>query len=103
MRPLRLWPGMIGAALIVAGLLVPAVSKSLGMAGIFVALIAAVLTTIWWLFFSRAPWVDRLAALALVAIAVATMRPLLDPSIATGAMGFLPIMTVPVFVALIVA
>jgi len=100
---MRLWPGLIGAALIVAGLFVPAVSTSLGMMGIFVALIAAALTTIWWLFFSRAPWVDRLSAVALVAIAVATMRPLLDPSIATGAMGFLPFMTVPVFVALIVA
>jgi outer membrane protein assembly factor BamB len=103
MRPLRLWPGIVGATLMMAGMLMPAISTTFGMAGILSAMLVAVLTVIWWLFFSRAPWVDRILALALVAIAIPFMRPLLDRSIATGAMGYMPIMTAPIFVALVVA
>jgi outer membrane protein assembly factor BamB len=44
---------------------------------------------LWWVFFSRAPWVERLGAIVLMAVALALARRILDPSIATGAMGIL--------------
>jgi outer membrane protein assembly factor BamB len=49
----------------------------------------AVLVVIWWLFFSRAAWVDRLGAVALMAAAMAVTPRILDRSLATGAMGFI--------------
>jgi outer membrane protein assembly factor BamB len=47
------------------------------------------LVVLWWLLFSRAPWVDRLGAIVLMAAALAGTKRLLDPSIAKGGMGFL--------------
>lgn len=44
---------------------------------------------LWWVFFSRAPWVERLGAIVLMIAALGLARRILDPSIATGAMGFL--------------
>ena len=42
---------------------------------------------IWWLFFSRAPWVDRLGALATMVVAVVLTWQIVDKSIAGGMMG----------------
>ncbi len=50
---------------------------------------ASLLVVLWWVFFSRAPWVERLGAIALMIFAVAATKRILHPSIATGAMGFL--------------
>jgi len=101
LRPLRLWPGIIGAALIlVGGAMAPIRVASMG--GVLVAIVGALVVLIWWLLFSRAPWLDRIAGVALIAVAIYAMRPLLDRSIATGAMGFLPILSLPVFALVLV-
>ena len=42
---------------------------------------------LWWLFFSRAPWLERVGALVLMAVAVAAIRPFIHASIAGGAQG----------------
>ncbi len=51
---------------------------------------------VWWVFFSRAAWFDRIAAVVLMIGAMAATYPLLDVSLATGAMGFIfPMLAVP--------
>src|SRR5204863_9187325 len=53
-----------------------------GVAGAF-------LIVLWWLCFSRAPWVDRLGAVVLMVAGVYATRAFVDVSISQGAMGFL--------------
>src|SRR5215469_2100021 len=49
------------------------------------------------LFFSRAPWAERLGAIALIGAAMFATSRFLDVSIATGAMGNLfPILAIPI-------
>src|SRR5438067_1764951 len=44
---------------------------------------------LWWLFFSRAPWSERIGALVLMVGAVAVTRFIVDPSIRGGMMGLM--------------
>src|ERR1044072_2965673 len=60
-KPIRVWPGVIGGLLIL----------------------------LWWLFFSRAPWIERIAALVLIVLALIGTKRLVHESIAGGAMGML--------------
>ena len=53
-----------------------------GMAG-------TLLIALWWLFFSRAPWLERLGAIVVMAAALFATRFILHPSIAGGMMGFM--------------
>ena len=102
-RPLRLWPGIIGGFLILAGTIlgaVPAVSLPAAMASVAGALIVL----LWWLFFSRAAWLERLGALAAMVVAVFVVRPLVDASISGAGMGRLfYIVSVPVMALGLVA
>ncbi len=87
---LRVWPGVVivllqwiaryGVPMFVAGAL-PFAAMS-GFAG-------GALVVAWWVLFSRAPWAERLGAVALLAIALAVTQRFLDVSIATAGMGFL--------------
>jgi outer membrane protein assembly factor BamB len=90
-QPIRLWPGITAGALLVLGwTLVPLVVPDGGYIGLLVAVIASFAIVVWWMFFSRVPWIDRLGALVAMVVALFVTRPLLDKSIATGAMGGLP-------------
>lgn len=52
---------------------------------------------LWWLFFSRAPWPDRLGAIVLMPVALFATSYIVDESIAGGAMGMLlPMFAIPV-------
>jgi outer membrane protein assembly factor BamB len=105
-KPLRLWPGLAIAALIVlARFAAPLILPDIEMLGILAAAIGGVLILLWWLLFSRAPWLERLGAIALIAIGLVVTLRLVDRSIATGHMGMmLPIYSLPaVTVALVVA
>ena len=87
LRVLRLWPGIAAAAVVIAGLLVTItlpVAADYGLVGTGVGVFAVIL---WWLFFSRAPWLERAGALVLMAVAVAAIRPFIHASIAGGAQG----------------
>jgi outer membrane protein assembly factor BamB len=72
-KPLRVWPGVIAVALVLAArfgvkAVVPGFRGfSLGMMWSFGA---AALVLLWWLFLSRAPWLERLGAIALMAAAI---------------------------------
>jgi len=104
---LRVWPGIVAGMLIVIGLVIGLLftitmpdAAAVGMAG---AMVGALAVFLWWLFFSRAPWPERLGAFAVLIAAWFAMRPFLDRSITGGAMGFLPVFAFPVLaVALVV-
>ncbi len=44
---------------------------------------------VWWVFFSRAPWSERLGAIVLMIVALAATSLVLHKSIATGMMGMM--------------
>jgi outer membrane protein assembly factor BamB len=105
-RPLRVWPGMIAVALqwlIWYG--VPFVAPEAFMVVMIGGLACSLAVLVWWLFFSRAPWVERLAAIALMVVALIATKRVVHPSIAGGAMGMLLyIFSIPVLsMALVVA
>jgi outer membrane protein assembly factor BamB len=86
--PLRLWPGVIAAALIVLFRFIAPifVADAAGLA-VMTGLAGTVIILLWWMFFSRAPWSERIGAVLLMAIAVVGTWPFLDKSIAGGMMG----------------
>jgi outer membrane protein assembly factor BamB len=89
-QTIRLWPGVVaGAVLVLSESVVPLLLPD-GFVGLLGAFIAAFAIVVWWLFFSRASWIDRLGAIVAMLVAFVVARPLLDKSIATGAMGGLP-------------
>jgi len=59
---------------------------------------------VWWLFFSRAPWAERLGSVALMVVSVVATKRVVHPSIAGGMMGMmLPIYSIPVLSLALVA
>ena len=97
-KPLRLWPGVATVvpqwlALIVFTLFVP---EGL-FYGIIAGLVGGLVVAVWWLFFSRAPWLERVGALLLMPIAMIATSQIVHPSIANAGMGrLLPIFAIPV-------
>src|SRR5262249_47546464 len=98
-KPLRLWPGVLAVVLqwlawLVLPILVPEAMVYAILVGVLGGGLAVVL---WWLFFSRAPWSERLGAIVLMPVALLATSRLVHPSIANGAMGMmLPIYAIPV-------
>jgi outer membrane protein assembly factor BamB len=89
----RLWPGIIVVALQwLLWLVVPAFFPHTSALGLIAGFTGGLLVLIWWLFFSRAPWVERLGAVSLMVIGVAATTRAVHASIANGMMGFMPIM-----------
>ncbi len=104
-KALRLWPGIAAAALLVLiSLGLPMLFPDLAIVAVLggVAIGAAILA--WWLFFSRAPWSERLGAVVLMLAAVLVTRSVVHVSIRGGMMGMmLPIYSVPVMAFALVA
>jgi len=89
-RPLRLWPGVVIVALQwLARFGLPIVAPEAMMYGVLGGMAGGLAIVVWWLFFSRAPWSERLGAVALMIVALAATPWILHESIATGAMGML--------------
>ena len=89
-RPLRLWPGVIFAALIVlVRFVMPLILPDRAIYGVLGSLAAALAIVVWWMFFSRAPWSERLGAIALMVLATIALKRVVHPSIATGMMGMM--------------
>ncbi len=87
-RPLRLWPGVVAVVLQWVGLLlVPRVAPDAGLYGLIGAAVCVLVVVVWWLFFSRAPWLERVGALLLMPLAVLATRLFVDPTIAQAGMG----------------
>ena len=104
-RPIRLWPGVAAVVLQWAGLLIlPLVAPHLAIFGILGGVAFGLVAIIWWLFFSRARWVDRLAGIAMMVAAVVVASRLVHPSISNGMMGnMLYIYSMPVLIPALVA
>ncbi|TDJ01472.1 MAG: alcohol dehydrogenase, partial [Caldithrix sp.] len=95
-RPLRLWPGVVIVVLqLLARFVVPEVFPEAAIYGMMGSVFVGGLGIIvWWLFFSRALWSERLGAIGLMVVAGFVTPLFLHVSIATGGMGFLFIMLV---------
>src|SRR3954467_9451139 len=104
-KPLRLWPGVaIAALLVTVGYLIPVVAPRYAGVGMIGAAICGLLVILWWLLFSRARWYERLGAIVLMIVAVIVERPFVHPSIAGGAMGNLSyVLAIPTLSVALVA
>jgi outer membrane protein assembly factor BamB len=88
--PIRLWPGVVAAVLIVIGrVLLPLVWPASATPAMLGSVAAALIVVLWWLFFSRARWLERVGALVLMVVLAMATRPFIDPSIAGGMMGYM--------------
>jgi len=104
-KPLRLWPGVVAVILQWLGwFVIPIVYPPALLWGMLGALVCAVAILVWWLFFSRAPWIDRIVAILLMVGAVFVTLRIVHPSIANGMMGMmLPIFSIPALCLALVA
>jgi outer membrane protein assembly factor BamB len=96
-KPLRLWPGVLAAVLIVLlRFVVPIVVPGTTGLGVLAGVVGGLAIIIWWMFFSRAPWSERVGAIVLMIIATLATKLVVHPSIAGGLMGMmLPVYAVP--------
>ncbi len=98
-KPLRLWPGVVIVTLMwlaryVVPIFVPDALYFGVIGGVFGGGLAIVL---WWVFFSRAPWPERLGTLVLMIIAAFATSFIIDESIATAMMGMMfPFYAIPI-------
>src|SRR5215813_11465859 len=93
-KPLRLWPGVVAVVLQwLAWLVVPIIIPGTVPFGMIGGLIGGLAIVVWWLFFSRAPWSERVGALVLMVVALLATRRVVHQSIANGMMG----MMLPIF------
>ena len=74
-KPLRLWPGVAAAVLLVlVGYVVPILAPRFGGLAMLWALGGALIVILWWLLFSRARWYERLGAIVLIVAATYTEK-----------------------------
>ena len=104
-KPLRLWPGVV---IVILQLLlrfgVPVIFPGALIIGVLAGPAGGLAVILWWLFFSRAPWSERLGALGLIIVAMIATKRLVDVSIATGAQGMLfPFLAIPLLSVALVA
>ena len=94
-KPLRLWPGVAAAVLLLfVRFVLPVVAPKAEFFGMGASLIAvlgglalALVIVLWWMLFSRAPWSERLIAIVVMLVAVVATRPFIHISIQNGMMG----------------
>jgi outer membrane protein assembly factor BamB len=87
-KPLRLWPGVaLASLLLLIRFVPPLVHPDGGLIAVLGAVAAGALIYLWWLFLSRAPWSERLGAILLIVVAVYATRFVVHPSISGGMMG----------------
>ena len=89
-KPLRLWPGVVVAiAIVLLKTVVPALVPGTAVYGVIAGALGGVIIILWWLFFSRAPWVERIGAIVVMVLAALATRLLVHPSVAGGMMGMM--------------
>src|SRR5215203_6423833 len=94
---LRLWPGIsLAIVMLLLRVVAPRVMTEGALVGTLGFTAGGVIIFLWWLFFSRAPWLERLGVLAAIALATYISFFTVHPSIRGGAMGML----LPMFLAI---
>jgi len=89
-RPLRLWPGVVAAVLLLlVRFILPIVASGTMMFGVLGGLVGGLAIVVWWLFFSRAPWAERVSGIVLMIVALFATSRLVHKSIANGMMGMM--------------
>src|SRR6185436_15315492 len=87
---LRLWPGVVAVVLQWLGFFViPAVVPGASVYGLLGGALAGLVFVVWWLFFSRAPWSERVGAMVLIPVAMFATKRIVHASIANAGMGML--------------
>src|SRR5215468_312537 len=85
-KPLRVWPGVVVAVVILAArYVIPAIVPDAFLFGLIAGIAGAAVIVLWWLIFSRAIWYERLGALVFAVVALLATSSVVDKSIATGA------------------
>ena len=104
-KPLRLWPGVVAAALIVAGQVRrPHRRTDLPRRWLLGGLAGGLAIVVWWLFFSRAPWSERVGAIVLMIVALFATSRVVHVSIAEAGQGRLfLVLAIPVLSLALVA
>jgi outer membrane protein assembly factor BamB len=102
-----LWPGIIAVVLQWVGWFLVPVVLPLSQApfiGLLAGLLGGLAILVWWLLFSRAPWLERIGAPVLIVVALILTKRVVHASIAGGAMGMLLyVLAIPVFGLALVA
>ena len=104
-RPIRLWPGVLIVVLQwLLWIVVPLVNPDYAVIAILGGVAGGAAVLGWWLFFSRAPWIDRLGAIVVIAVAVLLAQQIAHESVFKGFMGRMPfILSPPLWSAALVA
>jgi outer membrane protein assembly factor BamB len=104
-KPLRLWPGVFLVIVQwLAWFVLPFVLPKATLYAMLGGILCGLGVVLWWLFFSRAPWLERLAALVLFVGTLILTKRIVHPSIAGGAMGYLLfVIAIPVLCLALVA
>ena len=96
-KSLRLWPGVAAAILLLLfKFIVPMVIPDALPVAMFGGLFLGLVVIVWWAFFSRAHWIERVGAVVLMIVGLIAVRPFLHESIAKAGVGLLfPILAIP--------
>lgn len=93
---LRVWPGVVAAVLLcLLRFVAPALLPDMALYALLGAVGCAVAIVLWWLFFSRAAWIERAGAILLMAIVLYSTSFVVHISIRTAMMGnLLPVYSI---------
>ena len=84
-----MWPGVVAVVVLCLLWLVSFVVRDAFMIAMMGGLACGLAVLVWWLFFSRAPWVERVGSIVLMAVALFETKFVVRESIAGGGMGML--------------
>lgn len=88
--PLRLWPGVTAVALQwFLRYILPLVAPGAVLIAVLGGVAGGAAVLGWWLFFSRAPWAERVGAVVLMVVTAFATVPVLHESIRGGMMSFM--------------
>lgn len=102
-KPLRVWPGVVMAiVLVLARYVLPRIAPDaelfgapLAIVGVLAGMLGSVAIVAWWMFFSRAPWSERVGALVLMIVAMVATKRVVHESIRGGNMGLMLLVYAP--------
>jgi outer membrane protein assembly factor BamB len=84
-----LWPAVLIAALMCLAFVVSMFLPGGFVFGMMGGVLGGLLILLWWLFFSRAPWLERIGAVLLMVAAVLATKLVVHPSMANAGMGMM--------------